>query len=90
MRCVCRLCFVFALSFSFNSLAQDITSKVSGFWDDPGTWEGGVVPTALTANQITILANHDVVLRDVRLIDQLVVNAGSSLTDFIIRSSSIA
>lgn len=80
MRCSLRLCFAISLLFQSQSFAQEIVSRASGFWDDPLAWEGGTVPSALTSDQITILGNHQIVLRDVRLADQLVVSASASLS----------
>lgn len=79
MRCICRLFLAIVLCVPFTGFAQDVESATSGFWDDPQTWEGGAVPSAFTAGQIVIRAGHEVVLRDLRVADQLVVNAGGSL-----------
>jgi hypothetical protein len=80
MRCLCRLCLAIALCLSLNSHAQDVVSRASGFWDDAQTWDGGIVPSALTSAQITVLASHHVIVRDVRTADQLIVASGGSLS----------
>jgi hypothetical protein len=79
MRCLCRLCFVIPLLIPCLNYAQDVVSVASGFWDDPQTWQGGIVPSALSSDQITIIAGHEVVMRDVRLVDQLIVANGGAL-----------
>src|SRR5688572_5337620 len=76
MRCLCRLCFVIPLLIPCLDYAQDVVSVASGFWDDPQAWQGGIIPSALSSDQITIIAGHEVVMRDVRLVDQLIVANG--------------
>ena len=79
MRCLFRLCFVIPLLVPSANLAQDVVSAASGFWDDPQTWQAGIVPSALSSDQITIMAGHEVVMRDGREVDQLFIADGGVL-----------
>jgi hypothetical protein len=80
MRCSLRLCIAFSLLSYSQNFAQSIVSRASGFWDDPLTWENGIVPEAFSSDAIAILGGHHVVLRDARLADNLVVETGGSLS----------
>jgi hypothetical protein len=79
MRCLFRLCFVIPLLVPTANLAQDVVSAASGFWDDPQTWQAGIVPSAFSSDHITIMAGHEVVMRDGREIDQLFIADGGVL-----------
>lgn len=53
--------FVFFATFSFG---QTVTSAKSGFWDDPSTWVGNVVPTDANSSLVSIIATHTITVRD--------------------------
>jgi hypothetical protein len=79
MRCLFRLCIVLPLWVPIVNHAQNVASVASGFWDDPQTWDTGVVPSAPSSDQITIMAGHEVVIRDVREVDELIIADGGVL-----------
>lgn len=47
-----------------GAFAQTITSAGSGFWDVPGTWVGGVVPTNANSTLVSIASGHTVTVRN--------------------------
>jgi hypothetical protein len=49
---------------SVVSFGQTITSAGSGFWDAPGTWVGGVVPTNINSTLVSIAAGHIITVRN--------------------------
>lgn len=73
---------IIVLFLSVGAYAQTITSASSGFWDEPGTWVGGVVPTSANSTVVSIAVNHAIVVRDNRTANGLTIanNANSSLT----------
>jgi hypothetical protein len=55
------LCLLVISQLSFG---QTITSAGTGFWDVPGTWVGGVVPTNANSTLVSIGAGHIITIRD--------------------------
>ncbi len=52
------------IGLAFSTSGQTITSLGSGFWDAPGTWVGGVVPTNANSSLVTIASGHNVIVRN--------------------------
>jgi hypothetical protein len=74
-----RLWFLAVFLISVNGFSQNITSRASGYWDDPQTWDGGVVPTAGSTDVVTILSGHEIAVRSVTSTDETVINNGGRL-----------
>ncbi|MDG1331261.1 MAG: T9SS type A sorting domain-containing protein [Crocinitomicaceae bacterium] len=62
----CIILIVISVLFSFNSLAANCTSLGNGNWNNPATWDCGVVPSA--GDNITIALGDTVTLSSVTTI----------------------
>lgn len=77
------------IGLTFSVSGQTITSAGSGFWDAPGTWVGGVVPTNANSTLVSIAATHTVTIRNSETANaitiathpssQLIVNSGAQI-----------